>query len=146
MGLSAEVKRSLQVLLGGGGATAFRYTTSPAMGGAGIAGVQLTTGAGAYGAYADLVAAGAITTEFWVAGLSAYTAAAAQVFQIQVRNATLTRILADFEADVTAVTLNLPTMFLPFPVYCAGSTQVDARAGGAAAKTINVRLHYALAL
>lgn len=142
MGLPQEVKASFNILRG----LNIRYRSSPAMGGAGIAGVTLTAGAGAYGAYADLVAANAITTEFWVCGLSVYTMDAAQVVQIQVRNTTLTSILADFEFNPTAVTVNIGPMFLPMPIYCAANTQVDARLGGAAAKTINARLIYAIGL
>ena len=119
-----------------------QYLTAPAMAGAGVAGVQLTTGAGAYGALANLVAAAAITTEFWLAGLSAYTANGAQVFQIQLYDTTLTTYKADFEIDPTATTLNWGQVMLPIPLYEAAGTQIQARAGGAAAKTINVRLHY----
>lgn len=123
-----------------------RYRSAPAMAGAGVAGVALTAGAGAYGAYADLAAAGAITTEFWAVGMSCYTMDAAQVVQAQLYNATLTATLADFEFNPTAVTVNVPPMFVPLPIYCAAGTQIQGRIGGAAAKSINARLIYAIGL
>lgn len=138
--MADNLVKSLFAMLRGNGRA--QYLTAPAMAGAGVAGVTLTTGAGAYGALADLAAAGAITTEFWIAGLSAYTSNGAQIFQIQLYDATLTTYRADFEIDVTATTLNIPTMFLPIPIYEAALSQIQGRAGGAAAKTINVRLHY----
>lgn len=142
MGLGNEVRSAFNIVRGQN----IRYRCSPALGGAGVAGVQLTVGAGAWGVYADLVAAGAITTEFWAVGMGAYTASAAQNFQLEAYNTTLTSTLFGFSMDVTAVTLNTMPFVVPFPVYCAGSTQVQGRAGGAAAKTINVYLIYALGL
>jgi hypothetical protein len=123
------------------------YRYSPALAGAGASGVTLTAGAGAWGAYADLVAAGAITTPFFATGLAVYTSDAAQVFELQAYNATALQTIGNWLIDVTAVTLNIAPMPIgPFPVFCAGSAQIQGRAGGAAAKTINVALQYALGL
>lgn len=138
MGSASQLGALFGMLRANGSA---RYATSPAMGGAGVAGVQLTTGAGAYGNYADLAAAAAITVEFWLAGLSVYAGGAAQVFQVQVSDATPT-VKFEYEIDPTAVTLNVVPHMLPIPLYMAAGSQVQARAGGAAAKTINTRLHY----
>ncbi len=120
---------------------AARYLCAPAMTtGNGAEGVQLQCGAGAYGAYADLSAVNAITTEFWIAGLSCYTTDGAQVFQLQLFDMIATR--ADFEFQVTAPTLNIPPQYVPIPLYCPANTEIQGRAGGAANKTINARLHY----
>ncbi|MFA5391749.1 MAG: hypothetical protein WC331_10045 [Candidatus Omnitrophota bacterium] len=114
------------------------YYLTPATTGVPAVGTVVTTGAGAWGAYADLVAAGAITTEFWLCGFYTDTAGAAQVFEVQVRNAT-PATLTEFRIDPTAVTVNLGYLPVgPFPINMAGSSQVQARAGGAAAKVLGV--------
>jgi hypothetical protein len=135
-------RRVFNVMLG----QSTRLRTSPALGGAGVAGVVLTTGAGAWGAYADLIAAAAVATEFWVCGEGVYTPNGAQNFQFDIYNTTLTSTLASWSVDVTAVTVNIPPFMCPLPIYCAGSTQVQGRAGGAAAKTINAYVIYAIGL
>lgn len=139
-------RRNTQILTGQGSGAGIQYLYAPAMDGAGGGGATVTSGAGAWGAYKDLAAAGAITTEFWACGLAAYTAGAIQIFQLQVYNATLTRTLMNFVVDLTATTLNLGPLAVLFPIYCAAGSQIQARAGGAAAKTINCHLAYVLGL
>ncbi len=126
--------------------SAVRYNYIPVLDGTGASGAAVTTGAGAWGAYVDLAAAGAIVTEFWVCGFACYTAAGAQVFQVQLYDATLTVTLANFLFDPTAVTVNVVPLLVPFPIYRAAGTQVQARAGGAAAKALNCHLVYAIGL
>jgi len=126
--------------------TSVRYRTSPALGGAGVAGVVLTTGAGAWGAYADLIAAAAIATEFWVCGEGCYTVNGIQNFQFDVQNTTLTSVLFSWSADLTAVTPNIMPFMTPIPIYCAAGSQIQGRAGGAAAKTVNAYAIYAIGL
>lgn len=124
-----------------------RYNLAPAAVGDGTGGVALTVGAGpAWGAYADLAAALAIATEFWIAGLGAYTATGAGVFQVQLANATPVK-LADFGPfDFTAVTLNITPQMLPFPIYMAAGSQVQGRAGGTAVKAISCQMIYAVGM
>lgn len=126
--------------------SAIRYNYIPALAGTGVSGAAVTAGAGAWGAYVDLAAAGAIATEFWVCGLAGYTAGAAQVFELQLYDATLTVTLANFLFDPTAVTVNIPPMLVPFPIYRAAGTQIQGRAGGIAAKALNCFLVYAIGL
>ncbi len=140
--MSDGFSKSLVAMLRNNGAA--RYLTAPAMAGAGIAGVTLTTGNVVWGAYANFAAANAITTEFWIAGLSVYTGNANQVYQLQIYDTTLTTTKASFEADLTAgATPNIPTIHLPIPLYEAANTQIQGRAGGSGnGKTIVARLHY----
>jgi hypothetical protein len=124
-----------------------QYKFAPALAGAGTSGAAVTAGAGAWGAYKDLAAAGAITSEFWLCGLGAYTASGIQVFEVQLYNATQTTTVGNFVLDITATTLNaIPMSIGPFPVHANPSDQIQARAGGAAAKSINCFLWYAVNL
>ncbi|MDD5539706.1 MAG: hypothetical protein PHG61_03340 [Candidatus Marinimicrobia bacterium] len=135
-------KRAVNAILG----LSLTYAYAPALDGTGASGTTLTTGAGAWGAYADLAAAKAITTEFWCCGMAVYTANGAQVFHLQLYDATLTATIASFLLDPTAVTLNAVPMLLPYPIYRAANTQIQGRGGGAAAKTIVAHLIYAIGL
>lgn len=124
---------------------AVQYLFIPALAGNGVGGVVLAAGGGpGFGAWADLAAAGAIATEFWVCGVQVYTAGGAQVMEVQVQNATLARTIGNWAVDITAVTVNLSTLSIgPFPVYCAAGSQIQGRTGGAAAKAFNAHLAYA---
>jgi hypothetical protein len=124
-----------------------RYNLAPAAVGDGTGGVALTVGAGpAWGAYADLAAALAIATDFWICGLGAYTATGVGIFQVQLANSTPTK-LADFGPfDFTAVTLNVTPQMLTFPIKMAAGSQVQGRAGGSAVKAISCQMIYAVGL
>ena len=136
-------KRAVNAMLG----LSLRYRMTPAPTGVPAVGVVSTCGAGAWGAAKDLVAAGAITTEFWVAGICLDTLGAAQVSELEVTNATLASILWQGRFDPTAATLNMaPFLAGPYPVYCAALTQVTGRTGGAAAKVLGVSLIYAIGI
>lgn len=112
----------------------------PVMTGVPATGATLTSGAGAWGDYADIIAAKAITEDFWLTQIQYDSGSAAQIFEVQIYNLDLTATLYEDRVDPTAVTLNVgPTDIAPF-IYCAPNTQVQGRAGGAAAKTINVSL------
>jgi hypothetical protein len=123
-----------------------RYALTPAPTGVPAVGAVLTTGAGAWGAYADLIAALAITVEHWICGFYLDTLGAIQVYEVQVRDAT-PATLTEFRVDPTAVTSNLG--YLPagaYPIWRAANAQTQARAGGAAAKVIGVSTLYATGL
>mgnify|MGYP001583052145 CR=1 FL=1 len=128
-----------------GGRTA-RYLLIPATTGVPAVGTVLTTGAGAWGVYADLIAAAGIAAEHWLVGFYTDTIGGSQVFEVQVRDATPATI-TEFRIHPTAVTPNLG--LLPagaYPVWRPGGAQTQARAGGAAAKVIGVSTLYATGL
>ncbi len=139
-------RAALNTLSGKGGTGTLRYLLTPATTGVPAVGVVLTTGAGAWGAYADLIAAAAIALEHWICGFYVNTGGAVQIFEVQVRDATPTT-LTEFRFDPTAVTPNLGYLPAgPYPIWRAGSAQTQARAGGAAAKVIGVSTLYTTGL
>jgi hypothetical protein len=107
----------------------------------------LTSGAAAWGAAADIIAAGGIAAEHWIGGFFFDTFGVAQIFEIQIGNAT-PDVGTFYEArlDPTAVTSNLGFFSLPFPKWRAAGAQTSGRAGGAAAKVVGVSALYSLAL
>ena len=124
-----------------------RWLLWPATTGVPAVGAVLTTGAGAWGAPADVVAAAAIATQFFVGGVCFNTAGAAQVFEIQLgTTAPATGTWFETRFDPTAATVNLAMTTLPYPVYFAAGSQIAGRAGGAAAKVIGVSLLYTVQL
>jgi hypothetical protein len=139
-------RRVQQVVLGNGSTGTIRYLLTPATTGVPAVGVVLTTGAGAWGAYADLIAAAAIAAEHWLCGFYVDTLGVAQVFEAQVRDATPTT-LTEFRINPTAVTANLGLLPVgPYPIWRTGGAQTQARAGGAAAKVIGVSTLYTTGL
>ncbi len=142
MGLPQEVKANYQALFG----SSVRYRLIPATSGVPAVGAVVTSGAGAWGAYKDLAAAGAIATPFWICAFDIDTLGAVQIFEIQVADAT-PAVLTEFRLDPTAVTANLGRIPAgPYPIAMAANAQVQARAGGAAAKVVGVSMLYALTL
>lgn len=141
-GETAHVKRATNAILG----LQARYLLIPATTGVPAVGVVVTTGAGAWGAYADIAAAKAITQEFWICGFYLDTLGVAQIFEVQVRDAT-PATLTELRVNPTAVTANLGLIPPgPFPIYMGPNAQVQARGGGAAAKVIGVSMLYATGL
>jgi hypothetical protein len=135
-----------QTLRGRGATGTLRYLLTPATTGVPAVGVVVTTGAGALGAYADLIAAGAIAVEHWICGFYVNTMGAVQIFEVQVRDAT-PATLTEFRVDPTAVTPNLGYLPAgPYPIYRGAGAQTQARAGGAAAKVIGVSTLYSVGL
>ena len=119
-----------------------QYRLIPATTGVPAAGAVLTSGAGAWGAYADIAALNAIAAEFFIVGFYLNSLGAIQIFEVQVADATPT-VLTEFRIDPTAVTANLG--LLPagaLPIYMAANAQVQGRAGGALAKVIGVSMLY----
>ena len=125
-----------------------RYNTWPALGGAGVAGIALTAGAGAWGTATDVVAAAAIATEFWACGGGQYTTATAENIQVYYTNKTISTsvYLFSYSFEVTATTLNTMPFIVQFPIYCAANSNIQAALGAPAAKSINVYLVYATGL
>ena len=116
-------------------------TLYPVMTGVPATGATVTPGAGAWGAYADIVAAAAVTIGFWLLQIQYDTiGAATELLEVQIYNATLTAGLYEDKPDTTAATGNLGPTTPKYPIYCNPNTQVQARAGAAAATTINVSL------
>jgi hypothetical protein len=124
-----------------------RYLITPAMTGVPAVGVVLTSGAGAWGAAADLIAAAAIAVEHYICGFFINTLGAFQIFELQVGGATpATDPIYSARLDPTAVTPNLGMLTVPYPIWRPANQQTSARAGGAAAKVIGVSTLYSVAL
>jgi hypothetical protein len=123
-----------------------RYRLWPATTGVPAAGISVVSGAGAWGAYADIVAAGAIATDYWVCGFNITTVGggAIQVMEIQVGSATET--LYEFRFDPSLVTTNVSPFMVPYPIYMPSGAQLRYRAGGAAARSLAVSVLYATGL
>ena len=143
----AYTKRVFNVVTG----QTITYLTLPALTGAGTGGTVLTVGAGgSWGAYADLAAAGAITTTFWVCGEGIFTGDTGPNFQFDVFNATLSTTLFSWSIQTTVpATVNAGPFMIPLPIRCALGSQIQGRVGsvvGAAGKTINAYLVYAVGL
>ena len=133
-------KSLLQTLRNNRGAV-YALWPAPAIG-SGAEGVQVDSGANVYSALEDIIAAGAIVTPFWLAGLVVYTTDVIQDFHVRLYDATLAAYRADFEFHPTLVTLNIAPMFLPIPVYEAANSQIQAMCGGAAARTLRLHVIY----
>ncbi len=135
-------RRQAQAILG----LSVRYALIPATTGVPAPGVVVTSGAGAWGANKDIAAAGAIAVEFWICGFNLDTGGAAQIFEVDIRDAT-PALLTSFRIDPTAVTINIGYIPAgPYPIRMAPSAQVQARSGGAAAKVLGVSMLYATGL
>ena len=134
----AYTRRTMQAVLG----LTVVYTIYPVVGGAVIAGTVVTSDASAYGAVKELIAANAITTEYWVCAADFDTAGAAQLFRVEIGTGAAgvyTTSRMEVQLDVTAVTVNLSRFMVgPYPARVAPNTQLVARATGTAAKVIGV--------
>lgn len=114
------------------------YTLYPAIGAGVVAGTVVTSGAGAWGADKELIAAAAIATDYFVCGCDLDTAGAAQPFALELEVAGAASVFA-CRFDVTAVTVNLSRILTgQFPKRVAAGSQLTARASGTAAKVIGV--------
>ena len=122
-------RRALEILLGYNRPT---YTYYPAMTGVPAANVVLTPGAGAWGAYADIIAAGGIAVEFWLISVCFSLSAGAHALrEVQIYNATTTTTVYGCRVDATAANVNVSPFPIPIPVWCAPSDQIQGRAGAA---------------
>jgi hypothetical protein len=121
-----------------------RYAQYPAATGVGTAGVSLSANAGSYGALANFTTSSA--AEIWVCGEGVFTASGAGIFDLAVVNTTLSSTLFTWSLDTTAVSLNVTPFMVPLPIYCAAGSQIQGKAGGTVAKTINAYLIYATGL
>lgn len=124
------------------GKLADQYLLHPATTGVPAVGVALTSGVGTWGSYADIVAANAITVEFFLCGFFINTLGAIQIFEVQIADSTPT-VLSEFRIDPTAVTPNLGYIPVgPTPIYMAANSQIQGRSGGAAGAVIGVTILY----
>lgn len=123
-----------------------RLALWPATTGVPATGAALLVGAGIWGGYVDIVGAAAIGVPFWLTQLQYDTIDVVQIFDVEIRNTTLTTTLIQTKVDPTGVSPNISPVDLPFFIYCAPDTRVQGRAGGAAAKTIHVSLLVATGL
>lgn len=127
-----DLRKAYSVALGFNRPT---ITLRPLATGAGsVAGILLTPGAGAWGAYADIIAAAAITTEFWcLECIFTVSAGAHGLREVQIWDNTAGRFVYCCRVDITAATANLAPFPIPLPVRCNPNAQVQGRAGAAAA-------------
>lgn len=121
------------------------YTQYPVVGAGVVAGTVVTSGAGAWGADKEIIAANAITTDFWVCAMDFDTAGAAQGYVVELEEAGATSIFSA-RFDVTAVTANIGRFAVPYPRRTLANTQITARASGTAAKVIGVSVLVATGL
>ena len=130
-----------------------RYGLWPNPTGVPATGVTLTSGAGAWGVLADLIAAKAIATDFWICGFDLDTVGI-QLFDVEVTNAAAV-VLSEFRAQQTVVVVtavgeySLSSLRIPvgpYPIYMVANSQVQARCGGAGALALNVSVYYATLL
>ena len=116
---------------------AVRYKLYPVIAGSGVSGIAITTGAGAWGAWIELIAAALIATPYWVCGLCYHTLAggAIQVMEMQVGGPAGAPVIGETVFDPSLVTPNVGYIPIgPYPVQMAGGSQLMARGGGAAAR------------
>lgn len=105
-------------------------------------GAVILSGAGAWGGYVDIIAAAAIGIDFWLTQIQfdSLGGGAVQIMDLQLYNATVTTTVYATKLDLTAVTVNLAPITLPFFIWCAPGDQIQGRSGGAAARSVNVSL------
>ncbi len=124
------------------------YALWPAATGVPAASVVMTPGAGAWGAYIDIIAAAAITTEFWLMSVHfALSAGVHAVREVQIYNATTTTALFDIRVDCTAANVNIAPFPFPIPAWIDPNDQIQGRMGAInAADKISVALLVATGL
>lgn len=138
----AFTKRTMQAVLG----LTVTYTLYPAIGAGVVAGTVVTSGAGAWGADKELIAALAIASESWICACDLDTADAAQPYVVDIEEAGATHLWS-FRCDLTAVTVNISRVLVgPFPKYVNAGVQVTARASGTAAKVLGCSVTIATGL
>lgn len=113
----------------------------------GIPGVTVTSGAGAWGADKEIIAAAAIAGDFWIerVDLDTFAGGAVQPMLLEIEIAGATSVFA-MRFDQTAVTTNLGPFAVWPPRKIPGGSQITARAWGAAARTINMSVMVAQGL
>ena len=140
--MSSYVRRTAQAILG----LQARYLLIPATTGVPAVGAVVSTGTGAWGAQVAIAALNAIALEYWICGFYVDTLGVAQVFEVQVSDAT-PAVLTEFRINPTAVTANLGLLpAAPYPIWRPANALTQARGGGAAIKVIGVSMLYATGL
>ena len=112
----------------------------PVVSGVPAGGATTTAQAGAWAAaYVNLIAAAAITVDFWLLQFQYDTVGAAtELFDLQIYNLTITTTIYEDKVDTTAATANLGPTTPLFPIYCPPNHQIQTRVGAAAATAVNV--------
>lgn len=143
MGLGQEIRQLFMSRVQTGNIVWTTYPTAVAPL-ADVTGVTATADAAGskYGATKEIIAAAAIAVAFWVGGLSVNTASAADQFQVRLAQGAGdgTLFAESGIIDLSAVTANVPPIWLPIPVRLAASTRVACRLAclDAVARTLNV--------
>lgn len=143
---SALLRRTFNAALGKN----VRYAVHPALTGAGTPGTKFTAQAGDWtAAWADLVAADGITSDFWICSVLGNRHESDELFEFQLADgAAAVLVNGFFDVKITgAAGLScLAPYALPFPIWMAANAQIQAKVGAAAAKYIYLALLYATLL
>lgn len=123
---SRDLQRAYEVLLGQNRVT---YTMYPLFtGGVQTAGTVLVPGAGVWGALADIIAAAAIATEFWlIETVFSLSAGAHALREVRIVNTTAATVANQMRVDCTAATPNLPPFPFPIPIRCNPKAQIQGQ-------------------
>ena len=130
------------------GITRPTYTMYPVTGGGNTPGAVVTPGATIFGNYADIIAAKAIATEFWLMEAVFDTFVNAWGLRaVEIYNTNELRTVYQCRVIVVAGTVNLTPFPMSIPIYCAPLDQIQARCGSTnAADLIGVSLLVATGL
>ena len=108
------------------------YTLYPVIGVGVEEGATVASGTGIWAGDAEIIAALAITTPFWICGCCIDTIITFQVTVVDIEIAGTTSVYS-FRFDPSAVSSNVGSFFnLPVPRYIPANSQITARMSGAA--------------
>jgi len=141
-----NTRKAYAVLLGLQNPT---FTSYPLFtGGVMTVGIVTTPGAGVWGALIDVIAAAAITTEFWLCKLAITLAAGAfGVRELRIVNTTTGVMVYPARIQITAATPNLAPIDIPIPIRCNPNANIQAQSIATnAADTTSVALLVATGL
>lgn len=141
-------RRLLRRTLGSGAFLNPTFTLYPVTSGVPATGTTLTSKAGAWGNYADIIANNAIGVPFWLMQVMYDTPPGAVAFAVQIYNANANMLVTVFEdqIDVAAGNCNLAPTVIPIPVWCNIGNQIQGRVGRGTAVAINTSLLVATGL
>jgi len=122
----SNLRRAYSIMLGMQPVT---YTMYPLFTGATMtAGTVLTPGAGVWGALADIIAAAAIATEFWlVYTVFTLAAGAFALHEVRINNTTAAVNVMQIRVDPTAASPNTNPFPFPIPVHCNIGAQIQGQ-------------------
>jgi len=120
------MKRAYNIMLGYNRPTFAHY---PLFTGATMTvGIVTTPGAGVWGALIDVIAAAAITTEFWL--METVITAAASAFgvrELRIVNTSITTCVYQLRIQVTAATPNLSPIPMAIPIRCNPNANIQGQ-------------------